>query len=166
MKDNFGNRANLEDIMRGIAEALNKKEPLIFSGTTAEWNALTETEKSGYRIRILDDDFSEIQLTDTVVDVVAEDNENAVSSGAVYSSINAVYAVISALQEKPSALEFIEDDENYDPPASVTVETGETFDTITETTGGADKIYGLGKIDDEYTRIIHPGGFVTVLTGF
>lgn len=166
MNDNFGNRANLESIMRGIAEALNKKEPIIFVGTAAQWNALTETEKSSYRIRIIDDDFSEIQLTNTVVDVVAEDNENAVSSGAVYSSINAVYAVITALQEKPSALEFIEDDENYTPPASVTVLTGEIFDTITSTVSGSGKIYGLGKIDDEYTRIIHPDGFVTSLTGF
>ena len=153
--DNYLNYPGL----KRVAEEIKKKEPLVFRGTEAQWDALTEAERNKYETRIFDDDYSEMQLTNTVVDVVAEDNENAVSSGAVY-------AVITALQEKPSALEFIEDDENYTLPASVTVLTGETFDTITSTVSGSDEIYGLGKIDDEYTRIIHPDGFVTSLTGF
>lgn len=155
MTDNYLNLTGLER----VAEEIKRKEPLIFKGTAAEWENLSPAEQNVYGMRIIDDDFSETEITATVVDVVAENNANAVSSGAVY-------AVVAAMQEKPSALEFVEDDEDYTLPAGVTPQTGETFDTITATVNSIDKVYGLGKINDVYTRIVHPDGDVTTLSGF
>lgn len=146
-----------------VAEYVNKKEPKIFKGTAAEWDALTTAEKNEFGMCIIDDDFSEVSIDGEVVNVVAEDNPNAVSSGAVFASIT---SVIEELSEKPTAITFVEDDEDYTPPAPVTVGTGETFDTITAVVNNIDNVYGLGKTDDTYTRMIHPDGSVTSLSGF
>lgn len=44
-----------EELIEETKNRLNKKEPVVFKGTTAEWNALTEEEKSVYSMRCFTD---------------------------------------------------------------------------------------------------------------
>lgn len=44
-----------EELIEETKNRLNKKEPVVFKGTTAEWNALTEEEKSVYSLRCFTD---------------------------------------------------------------------------------------------------------------
>ena len=76
---------------RGVAitnkeVAVDETIATTFTGTQAEWNALTATEKAKYNlVNITDDVASGAQV---VVDEVTEGNMNAVTSNAVYNSLN------------------------------------------------------------------------------
>lgn len=58
-----------------------------FTGTQAEWDALTSAEKAEYEIVNITDDVANGGMV--VVNTVADGNMNAVSSNAVYDAINA-----------------------------------------------------------------------------
>ena len=158
--DENGTRTNINEVKR----RLGLKENVIFVGTTAEWNALTAEQQNSYRIRILDDDFSQFNVDSPVVNVVAEDNDNAVSSGAVYNFINAIF------DSHPVDSEYKENDEDYVKPASV--QTGETFDSITQTySDGTKEIYGIGILnrgeDNEVvSRLVYPDKTSMTFTGW
>lgn len=67
-----------------VAEHVNGKEPLIFKGTSAEWNALTKEEKAVYALVGFPD---VAEGGAVVVDEVTEGIFNAVTSNAVYEAI-------------------------------------------------------------------------------
>ena len=65
---------------------IKKKEPVIFKGTLAEWNALTEEEKSNFELVCLTDD----SATGEAVDAVTDGDMRAVTSNAVYDALNVI----------------------------------------------------------------------------
>lgn len=72
-----------EELIEETKNRLNKKEPLVFKGTQAEWNALTEEEKSNFELVCLTDDSE----TGETVDAVTDGDMRAVTSNAVYDTL-------------------------------------------------------------------------------
>ena len=66
-----------------VADKVKAKEPLVFKGTQAEWNALTEEEKSNFELVCLTDDSE----TGETVDAVTDGDMRAVTSNAVYDGL-------------------------------------------------------------------------------
>lgn len=50
------NEERTEELVGEIKTRLGTKEPLVFKGTTAEWNALSAEEQAGYSVKIITDD--------------------------------------------------------------------------------------------------------------
>ena len=65
-----------------VAEKINNKEPLVFKGTQAEWNALTEDEQALFTVRYHPD-----EATGDVTDAVTDGDLRAVTSNAVYDGL-------------------------------------------------------------------------------
>ena len=73
---------NLEGLER-VSEYVNTKEPMIFKGTSAEWDALTAAEQAKYNVKMITDDSE----TGEVVDSVTDGDMRAVTSHAVFDAI-------------------------------------------------------------------------------
>ena len=65
-----------------VSEYVNAKEPQIFKGTSAEWDALTAAEQAQYSVKMITDDSE----TGEVVDSVTDGDMRAVTSNAVYNA--------------------------------------------------------------------------------
>lgn len=162
-KKNYVAYGDAETVVSGIARVLRKKEPSVFKGSQSEWDALTPAQQSTYEIRIINDDFITVIYSGSVVNVVESGNNNAVSS-------NAVYLYLKKIKDHPDDLTYTDSDPDYVPPASV--QTGETFDTITETwADGSQDVFGVGVLnkgadDETITRFIYPDGSEMTFTGW
>ena len=71
------------DGLERVADKVKAKEPLVFKGTQAEWNALTEEEQALFTVRYHPD-----EATGDVTDAVTDGDLRAVTSNAVYNAIN------------------------------------------------------------------------------
>ena len=80
----FMSYGDAETVFTEFADNIKAKEPLVFKGTQAEWDALTEEEKSNFELVCLTDD----SKTGETVDAVTDGDMRAVTSNAVYNAIN------------------------------------------------------------------------------
>ena len=81
MSDNFVNYSNATELMTGIADRIDR---VTFTGTTAQWNALTPTAKASYDLICLTDDGG----TGLVIDSTpTAGSANPVASGGVYTAL-------------------------------------------------------------------------------
>jgi hypothetical protein len=48
---NFMSDSDANTVLGGFAEAIKTKEPLVFKGTQAEWDALSEDEQAVFTVR-------------------------------------------------------------------------------------------------------------------
>lgn len=87
-------KVRTEELVAETKRRFNTKEPLIFKGTTAEWNALSAEEQDAYSVKIITDDGD----TGDIADTVESGNLNAVTSNAVFD------AVASADEGTPSTV--------------------------------------------------------------
>lgn len=83
MDINYLDEIRAEELIEETKNRLNKKEPLVFKGTQAEWNALTDEEKSNFELVCLTDDSE----TGETVDAVTDGDMRAVTSNAVYNGL-------------------------------------------------------------------------------
>lgn len=68
-----------------IKTALDNKENKQFTGTQAEWNTLTETQKKSYKIANITDD---TDYVGNIVNTVTDGNMSAVTSNAVFNILS------------------------------------------------------------------------------
>ena len=162
-KKNYVAYGDAETVVSGIARVLKKKEPSVFKGTEEEWNALTPAEQASYEVRVFSGDYTTVVYTGAVTELVEADNHDAVSS-------DAVYLYLKKIKDHPDDLTYTDSDPDYVPPASV--QTGETFDTITETwADGSQDVFGVGVLnkgadDETIIRLIYPDGSEMTFTGW
>ena len=79
---NFVSHGDAETVLTEFADSIKSKEPLVFKGTQAEWNALTEEEQALFTVRYHPD-----EATGDVVDAVTDGDLRAVTSNAVYDGL-------------------------------------------------------------------------------
>jgi len=84
---NFVSYGDAETVLSEFSDSIKGKEPLVFKGTRAEWNALTEEQKAIYDLVALTDDYDDGL---EVVDVIENGNMNPVTSNAVYDAISQI----------------------------------------------------------------------------
>lgn len=82
---------NYEGLER-VSEYVNAKEPQIFKGTSAEWDALTAAEQAQYSVKMITDD-----ETGATVDAVTDGDMRAVTSNAVYNALGGLTIDISKI---------------------------------------------------------------------
>lgn len=85
---NFMAYGDAESVLAGYANRINLK-PSTFTGTIAQWNALSVAEKAKYTIVNLTDDGE----TGDVVDEIQNGNMNPITSNAVYGASIKTYTV-------------------------------------------------------------------------
>ena len=78
---NFMSYGDSETVFSGFAGEIKEKEPKIFKGTSAEWDALTAAEQAKYNVKMITDD-----ETGATVDAVIDGDMRAVTSNAVYKA--------------------------------------------------------------------------------
>ena len=55
---NFVSHGDAETVLTEFADSIKSKEPKIFKGASAEWDALTAEEQAVYSVRCFTDDAS------------------------------------------------------------------------------------------------------------
>jgi hypothetical protein len=134
----------------------------IFSGTSAEWDALPLEDKITYDYIMPDDDGE----TGDITDVVESGNHNAVESDAVYNSEQEIYEVMGKMGAK-NLLPNIATSESYASSGTVTknvngsLTINGTFDAVT--TINIDYLNGLSNAVFDVTDLIGTDIVVTFL---